>query len=64
LLCQDSKFSLGHVKPAAVFGCVMPFEALSQAPCLLWLEGFVKRGAGVWVLKLSCTRTIFSAFAK
>jgi hypothetical protein len=39
---QDAEFGFGEIKPAAVLGGVVPFEALDQPPGLGSRKGFVK----------------------
>jgi len=46
---EDAEFGFGQIEPGAVFGHVMPFEALDQAPGLGGREGLVKRSGGVGV---------------
>ena len=39
---QDAEFRFGEVEPAAMFGRVVPFEALDQPPGFGGWKGFVK----------------------
>ena len=44
---QDAEFGFGEIKPTAVLGGVVPFEALDEAASLDGRERFVKRGLAV-----------------
>jgi len=54
------QLQLGHVQPTAMLGGVVPFQPRQNAPRLgrgkVWYSA-----AGVWVLRLSVTKTIRSA---
>jgi hypothetical protein len=56
------ELDLGHVQPRAVPWGVMDLRALQQTPSFTRGERLTQRAAGVWVLRLSETKTIFSAF--
>ncbi len=44
---KNGEFGFGHVEPASVFGRVMPFEAVDEAPRLRGGEGGIERGLRV-----------------
>src|SRR5579864_5319394 len=41
---KDADLDLGHVKPTAMFGCIMHLQSLPDAPCLLRLKSLIEAG--------------------
>jgi hypothetical protein len=46
---KHAEFDFGHVEPTTMFGRVMELEAMGQAVCLSWREGFVEGSSIVGV---------------
>ena len=59
---EDTQFDLGHVQPTAVLWGVMDFQSFEETPSNGGFESLIESAAGLWVLRLSRTRTTLSAW--
>jgi site-specific DNA recombinase len=63
LVSENAEFGFGQIEPTAALGRVVPFEALDEPARLGRGKGLIERG-WLWVLRLSCSSTIFAASGK
>lgn len=59
LACHYIKFYFSDIQPASMFRCIMDFQAFYKTPCFC-RRILLYKDAGLWVLRLSITRMVFS----